>query len=300
MLRAGRLFTPDPVDGAGWVHVVDGLVVATGPGPPPPGVPHVDLGGDAILVPGLVDMHLHGGGGASMTTEDPPSCERRRPSTSASGTTACLVSLVTAPWPALLAQLTTAAAVAAEGATETGRVLGVHLEGPFLSALRRGVHPVPALLDPASGVGRGPARAGAGQLRMVTLAPELPGALGREGAVARLVAAGVTVALGHTDADAETCVRAIGEGASVGTHLFNGMRPLGHRDPGPVGALLDSPSVTVELIADGRHVDPVVARLALRAAGPGRVALITDAVAATGARTASTRSAAPESSVATA
>lgn len=283
VLQAGRLLTPDPVDGPGWVHVVDGVVSSTGPGPPPPGVPHLDLGTDAILVPGLVDMHVHGGGGASMTTED---ADEMRTATSfhlRHGTTACVVSLVTAPWPELLRQLSTAAEVSAEGATRTGQVLGVHLEGPFLSAARRGVHPVAALRDPEPDLLEALLAAGEGQVRMLTLAPELPGALGKAGAVARLMAAGVTVALGHTDASAETCVRAVAEGASVATHLFNGMRPLGHRDPGPVGTLLDAPGVTLELIGDGRHVDPVVCRLAFAAAGAGRIALMTDAVAATGA-----------------
>lgn len=287
LLQAGRLLTPDPVDGPGWVHVVAGLVSATAPGPPPPGVACVDLGGDAIIVPGLVDMHVHGGGGATMTTTDADELRTATAFHLRHGTTACLVSLVTAPWPELVAQLATAAAVAAAGAaagvTGTGRVVGVHLEGPFLSAERRGVHPAYALRDPDPAALDTLLAVGAGQVRMVTLAPERPGALGRAGAVARLASAGVTVALGHTDASAETCIRAIAEGATVGTHLFNGMRPLGHRDPGPVGALLDAPGVTVELIADGRHVDPVVGRLALAAAGPGRVALITDAVAATGA-----------------
>lgn len=271
------------MDGPGWVHVVDGVVASTGPGVPPAGLAEIDLGGDAILVPGLVDMHLHGGGGASMTTDDPDELRTATAFHLRHGTTACLVSLMTAPWDDLLAQLAVAARVAAEGATETGQVLGVHLEGPFLSAARRGVHPVPALRDPEPAAVETLLATGGDQVRMVTLAPELPGALGRAGAVTRLVTAGVTVALGHTDADAETCGRALAEGASVGTHLFNGMRPLHHRDPGPIGALLGAPGVTVELIADGRHVDPVVARLAVAAAGPGRVALITDAVAATGA-----------------
>lgn len=283
LLRAGRLLTPDPVDGPGWVHVVDGVVVATGPGEPPEGVAELDLGGDTILVPGLVDMHVHGGGGSSMTTDDADELRAATAFHLRHGTTACVASLVTAPWDDLLAQLSMAARVAAEGVTRTGQVLGVHLEGPFLSSAHAGVHPVPLMRAPDLADVGALLTAGAGQIRMVTLAPELPGALGRGGAVARLVADGVTVALGHTDADAGTCLRAIAEGATVGTHLFNGMRPLRHRDPGPVGALLDVPGVVVELIADGRHVDPLVARLALRTAGPARVALITDAVAATGA-----------------
>lgn len=283
MLRAGRLLTPDPVDGPGWVHVLDGRVQATAPGPLPAGVTTLDLGDDAVLVPGLVDTHLHGGGGASMTSTDRAEISAAARFHLHHGTTACLVSLVTAPWSALLDQLTAAADVAAAGATANGHVLGVHLEGPFLSEARRGVHPVAALRRPTSELLDTLLEVGAGQVRMVTLAPELPGTLGHAGAVTRLTSAGVTVALGHTDADAETCTRAIAEGASVATHVFNGMRPLRHRDPGPVAALLDAPSVTLELIPDGRHVDPVVARLVLAAAGPGRVAFVTDAVAATGA-----------------
>lgn len=283
LLRAGRLLTPDPVDGPGWVHVVDGRVRATAPGPTPDGVEVLDLGPDAVLVPGLVDTHVHGGGGASMTTTDPDELRAATAFHLAHGTTACLVSLVTAPWPDLLAQLATAAQVAAEHVTRTGHVLGVHLEGPFLSAARRGVHPPEALRDPTPDALDTLLTAGRGHVRMVTLAPELTGALGRGGAVGRLVESGVVAAVGHTDASAETCTRAVAEGASVATHLFNGMRPLRHRDPGPVAALLDAPGVTVELIADGRHVAASVARVALAAAGPERVSLVTDAVAATGA-----------------
>ena len=119
---------------------------------------------------------------------------------------------------------------------------------------------------------------------MLTLAPELPGSLGPGGCVSRLRDAGITVAVGHTDADYDTCLAAFDAGATVATHLFNGMRPLGHRDPGPVAAALDHPGVTVELIADGQHVHPPVARMAARLSGPRRLALITDAVAATGAQ----------------
>ncbi|MFA1541073.1 N-acetylglucosamine-6-phosphate deacetylase [Actinomadura monticuli] len=160
-----------------------------------------------------------------------------------------------------------------------GRAMpGVHLEGPYLSRDRCGAHD-PALLrapDPAEF--RRLVRLGRGHLRMITLAPELPGALGL---VREAADAGVIAAVGHTEATGGTARAAFDAGARVATHLFNAMRPLHHREGGLIAAALDDPRVTVELINDGGHVEPAVARLAFAAAGP-RVALITDAMAATG------------------
>ena len=218
-----------------------------------------------------------------MTTADPAEITAAADYHLRAGTTSTVVSLITAAVPALAAQLVAVAKLVGHRRPGRARLLGVHLEGPFLSERRRGVHPPALLREPTATLLETFLEAADGTLRMLTLAPELSGSLGPHGAIARLRDAGVTVAVGHTDADYQTCRSAFDAGARVATHLYNGMRPLGHRDPGPVAAALDHPDVTVELIADGAHVHAPAARIAARAAGPGRVALITDAVAATGA-----------------
>lgn len=169
------------------------------------------------------------------------------------------------------------------GPAAYGHILGSHLEGPYLSPKRRGAHPAALLRQPDRDTTRRILEAGGGALRMLTFAPELPGVFGPAWLVEQLLAAGVTPALGHTDASYEETSAVLRAGASTATHLFNGMRPLRHRDPGPVGAVLDDDRAVCELINDGVHVHPAVARVAIRAAGNGRLALITDAVAATGA-----------------
>jgi N-acetylglucosamine-6-phosphate deacetylase len=156
----------------------------------------------------------------------------------------------------------------------------VHLEGPFLSAARCGAHDPAVLRPPDAASVDTLLAAGQGAIRMVTIAPELDGAIP---AVKRLVDAGVLAAVGHTDALAEDVIPAVDAGATVATHLFNGMRPLHHREPGPVGTLLDDERVTVELICDLVHLHPAVVRLAAHHAGAGRTVLITDAISAAAA-----------------
>jgi N-acetylglucosamine-6-phosphate deacetylase len=188
------------------------------------------------------------------------------------GTTATLVSLVTAPVDALCRQLAWAADL-----TEAGEILGAHLEGPFLSARRCGAQHPDHLLAPDRGVLRELLGAARGSLRCMTLAPELPGALDL---VDDLVGAGVVAAVGHTDAEYATAASAFRRGASLATHLYNGMRPVHHREPGPVLAALDS-AAACEVINDGEHVHPAVLREVL-ARGADRLVLVTDAMAAAG------------------
>ncbi|KAJ1683895.1 hypothetical protein LUZ63_020882 [Rhynchospora breviuscula] len=159
-------------------------------------------------------------------------------------------------------------------------VLGSHLEGPFLDPGHRGAHDAALLRAPAADDVQRLLDAGRGTVRQVTLAPELPGGMA---AVGRIVAAGAVAAIGHTGADAATARAAFDAGATILTHAFNAMEPLGHRSPGPVGAATSDPRVTLEAIADGVHLAPEVVRL-LFGAAPDRVALITDAMAAAGAR----------------
>lgn len=216
-------------------------------------------------------MHVHGGGGESFTDGQ---SRRAAEFHLQHGTTTMLASLVTAAPDELLSAVT-----ALTEATRAGVVAGIHLEGPWLSPARCGAHddtrmraPDPAEIDAVLA-------AADGTIRMVTLAPELPGSAD---AIRRLVAANVVVALGHTDATYEQTQEAIDCGATVGTHLFNAMPPLDHRVPGPALALLADPRVTVELIADGVHVHPDVVRAVVGFAGPDRVALVSDAIAAAG------------------
>jgi N-acetylglucosamine-6-phosphate deacetylase len=247
----------------GWLEVEDGRVAASGAGRQ-----HgIDLGG-RYVAPGFVDMHVHGGGGAAFT-DDPHAVvdfHRRH------GTTTCLASLVTAPIPELVEQVAALAPLVA-----SGLVAGVHLEGPFLAAARRGAHDPALLRAPDAASVAALLDAGRGAVRMVTIAPELPGALE---AIAQVVDSGAVAAIGHTDATYDEARAGLAAGATVGTHLFNAMRPLHQREPGVIGALLES-KAACELVFDTVHVHPALAAWVMRVAA-GRVALVTDAIAAAG------------------
>ncbi len=277
LLAGGRVVTPDGVLSPGWITVAGARIDAVGPGDGrdrrAPGVRVADLRGHWLL-PGFVDMHVHGGGGASFTEGTGDQARRAAEFHRGHGSTTIVASLVTAP----LAELEARAALLADLA-DAGIIAGVHLEGPFLSAARRGAQDPASMLAPDVAVFERLRAAARGHLRVLTLAPELPGATGVITAAAR---AGVTVAVGHTDATAEVTAAAIDAGATHATHLFNAMRPLHHREPGAAGALLDSGKVSCEVIADGVHLHDVTLRLAARAAGPGRLVLVTDAMAAAG------------------
>jgi N-acetylglucosamine-6-phosphate deacetylase len=189
------------------------------------------------------------------------------------GTTTVLASLVSAPVEALERRVR-----ALVPRVEEGLLGGIHLEGPFLSAARCGAHAPEHLRPPTPEAVERLLEAGDGSVRMITIAPELPGGID---AVARIVRAGVVAAIGHTDADYETVQAAVDAGATVATHLYNGMPPIMGRAPGPVPALLHDPRITVEMIADGFHLHPATLRLAASAA-PKRFVLVSDAMAATG------------------
>lgn len=259
-----------------WMRVEGDSIVETGSGRPPApgeGVESIDVGGD-WLVPGFVDLHCHGGGGHSFD-DDADEIRAALDTHRAHGTTRSVLSLVANP----LAQLRASLAVIADLAESDPTVLGSHLEGPFLAESRRGAHnpsylrsPLPLELEELIGASRE-------TLRQITLAPELPGSFE---AVDVLVEAGVAVAVGHTEADFDLTREAFDRGARILTHAFNAMPGIHHRAPGPVIAAFEDDRVTIELILDGEHVHPDVAAMAFRAA-PGRVALVTDAMAAAGA-----------------
>ncbi|WP_242454050.1 N-acetylglucosamine-6-phosphate deacetylase [Bailinhaonella thermotolerans] len=276
MIIAGaRVVTPGGVLEPGWVSVSGGLIEAVGEGRPPRPADR-DLGG-AWLVPGFVDLHTHGGGGFSMgdSREDMAAAvafHRRH------GTTRTLVGLVTGPVERLAEAAGWIADLTAAGATPDGHVVGGYLEGPFLAAARCGAQDPRYLLAPDPGVLRRLLDAGRGTIRMMTVAPELPGA---GELIGELRARGVIPALGHSDADYAAMSAGFAAGGRVLTHAFNGMRGLHHREPGPVIAGADAPDAVLEVICDGLHLDFPVVRALTRLA-PGRIALITDAMAAAG------------------
>jgi N-acetylglucosamine-6-phosphate deacetylase len=272
LLANGKVVTLDAVLDPGWIEVVNERIVGVGEGIPARPA-DVDLAG-RIVVPGFVDTHVHGGGGASYLTATLEETARVAEFHRSHGTTTTLASLVSTTAEELERQVVATADLVVDGV-----VAGMHLEGPWISEARKGAHD-PACLRPAERAELDRLLAlGRGTIRMVTLAPELPGGLD---AVRRVCEAGVVAAVGHSDADYATVIDAVDAGATVATHLFNGMPPLHHRAPGPVGALLEDERVTVELIADGMHVHPGVIAVAARSAGPDRVSLVTDAMAAAG------------------
>jgi len=269
VLIGARIVTPEGVLDDGWVQVDGDRLAAVGTGPAPAGE-IVDLGG-GWLVPGFIDLHVHGGGGADVTKgaadmATSVAFHRRH------GTTRSLVSLMAQPVELMCEQLGWAASLA-----ERGEIAGTHLEGPFLATARCGAQRPESLLRPDPDVLRKLVEAGQGHLRTMTVAPELPGALEL---IEDLVASGVVAAVGHTDASYAQAAAGFAAGASLATHLFNAMGPIGQREPGPAIAALDA-GVTVELINDGVHVHDALVRLVARAA-PGSLAFVTDAISATG------------------
>ena len=278
ILAADRLLTPAGELTPGWLSLSGGHIEAVGAGRPPADRPLIDLR-DRICAPGFLDLHVHGGAGAQVNADCAAAAReavgRIAAFHLAHGTTALLPTTVSdTPERTLATVAGVAAAVDDAGAA---RVLGVHLEGPWLAPERAGAQDRTALRAIDAGEVERLLQAAQGRLRIVTLAPELPGA---EQLIERLVAARVIVSIGHTEADYEVAKRAVKLGARHFTHLFNAMPPLSHRRPGPVGVALTETGVAVELIADGHHVHPAMLSIAFDQAE--QAILITDASAAAG------------------
>ncbi|MFG6502873.1 N-acetylglucosamine-6-phosphate deacetylase [Microbacterium sp. P05] len=283
VIHSARMADGDRLIEDAWVRFDGDRVLATGTGDAwrSPGVADEEVidaaqlaGIGAVLSPGFVDLHGHGGGGWAYD-DGPEAIRAARRAHRAHGTTSAVISLVAAPLDDLARRLD---AIAELTVTDPG-VLGSHLEGPFLAPARRGAHDPSALTLPEAGVVAELLAAGRGTVRQVTIAPELPGAIE---AIEAVVAVGAFAAVGHTEADAAQARRAFDAGATLLTHAFNAMAGLHHRAPGPVGAAVADRRVSIELVADGTHVHDDVMRILL-AAAPGRVALVTDAMAAAAA-----------------
>lgn len=285
LLHSTRMVLPEGPVREGWVRLRGELIAEVGEGRPPEETARtaaagaagevtaqVEHLGERVLAPGFVDLHVHGGGGGAFT-DGAEAARAAIAAHRAHGATTLLASLVTDAIEALEDQIRSLVPL-----VEQGELAGIHLEGPWLAASRCGAHSPQLLADPSVEDVDRLLAAGAGAIRMVTLAPERDGALG---AIRLLHERGIIAAIGHTEAEETVVVRALEAGASVGTHLFNAMPSIHHRAPGPIPRLLTDPRATVELIADGVHLEPSVLRMAATAS-QGRWTLITDAMAAAG------------------
>ena len=292
VLCANRLYTPQEEILNPLVFIEDGLISAVSSRAQrevPGNATVVDLAHDspdAILAPGFVDIHMHGGAGLDVMRASPAELPRLNTFLTTHGVTGYFPTTVAAPLDQtcralerLADSIEAAQAFAGNGDAVQARPLGIHLEGPFLSHKRRGVHPPEYLVEPTLQVFELLWQAARGHVRMMTIAPELPGALE---VIAEAARRNVCVSIGHSDASMETARSAVQAGARHATHTFNAMRPLDHREPGIVGEVLTSKRLSADIIVDGIHVDPEVVQIFLRMKGLERAVLITDATAAAG------------------
>jgi N-acetylglucosamine-6-phosphate deacetylase len=285
IIRAARAFTPteEILDAA--LMVEDGVITSIGRREEmvaPAGAKELNFP-EHTMAPGFVDVHIHGAGARDVMEATPDALKVVTETVARHGTTTLLATTVSAPLDATCKSLQGIAKYiqSAENRSPAARaeIVGVHLEGPFLSHARRGVHPPESLIAPTRQAFSQLLDAAEGLVRILTIAPELPGALEVIGAAS---GPGVTVALGHTDATFAEAHNGIEHGARHGVHVFNAMRPFSHRETGVLGAVLTDPRVTAELIADGVHVDDPAIQLLLAAKGTDATILVSDGTAATG------------------
>ena len=262
----GKIVTPDGVV-EGTLHIVGDRISGIEPG-------RIDADG-GWLVPGFVDIHCHGGGGHTFTTGDADEARQAAAFHASHGTTTVVASLVSSPF-----ELMRSASAAFAPLVAAGVIGGVHFEGPYLSEACCGAQNPAFLRDPSlAELAALLDAAGPDVIRMMTIAPERAGALD---AIEFLASHGIVAAIGHTDATYAQVLAGVAAGATVGTHVFNGMRPPHHRAPGPVYALLRSAGIVCEFVADGVHMAEETLEFATHTVGVGRAALITDAIMATG------------------
>ena len=238
---------------------------------------------DAVLAPGFLDIHIHGSCGHDVMECNAASLRAIEGMLARHGVTCYFPTTVTAPLDALLSAVdrlaTAIEAVHDTAGSLRAKPVGIHIEGPFISHAQRGVHPPEFLLEPSIHLFEKLWHASRGHIRLMTIAPELPGALE---VIAEATKRGVCVSLGHSDGDSKTTRSAIAAGARHATHTFNAMRPLRQREPGIIGEVLTHTGVTADLIADGVHLDPLIVRLILQSKGVDSSVLITDAISAAG------------------
>ncbi len=281
-LHGGHVFLPDRVERNGAVLVRQGLIVHAGaPVEPPEGTARVDAEGGYIL-PGFIDLHVHGGGGHDFMDNTPQAMRAIARVHCAHGTTAMLPTTLASGWPALESMFDTYRGVAKEG-TGSADFLGVHLEGPYFAPSKKGAQPERFLCHPDAETVERVLSAGGDVIRRWDAAPELPG---MRDFARRVTAHGVVASVAHTDATAEEAEAAFSWGFAHITHFFCAMterRRLGQRIvAGVMEAALLAEDITLEMIADGIHVPRESFMLAYKVKGAGRIALITDAIRAAG------------------
>jgi N-acetylglucosamine-6-phosphate deacetylase len=282
---AHRLFTPTEELAHPLLVVEDGRITQLSSRESKSAAPDIQVTnfGDATIAPGYFDIHIHGGSGVDLMRAEKPDIARFGKFLTTHGVTGYFPTTVAAPLDVTCVALERLAnaieAAQSNGNPSEARPLGIHLEGPFLSHKRRGVHPPAYLVEPTVEIFDRLWQAARGHVKMLTIAPEIPGAMEVIPEAARR---GVCVSIGHSDAEMPIARDAVDAGARHATHTFNAMRPLDHRDPGIIAEVLSDDRMTADLIADGIHVSPSVVKIFLRSKGPERAVLITDAMSATG------------------
>jgi N-acetylglucosamine-6-phosphate deacetylase len=290
VIHASRILTPEEEISDGIIVVEGSRITALGHRDeiriPPDAADYVATG--LTVIPGFVDVHIHGAGGHDVMEGNTRALDRITSTIARHGTTSLVATTVTAPVEETCHSLEEVAhyiraheesGESPKGNRLAAEILGIHLEGPFISEARRGVHPPDAIAKPSVEVLEKFLKVSDGLVKILTLAPELPGAMPL---IEPAVAAKIVVALGHTDADYDQSRAAIHAGASHAVHFYNAMRPFTHRDPGVVGAILTDPEVTAEVIADGVHVAGAAIQVLIGCKGFDAVLLASDAIAATG------------------
>jgi N-acetylglucosamine-6-phosphate deacetylase len=287
VFTANALYTPLEEIPDAIVFVEEGLITAVSSRKEqtvPANARVVDFA-DAILAPGFIDIHIHGGAGLDVMLASLLELPRLGMFLALHGVTGYFPTTVAAPLDQIctalerLADAIEAASVLVKDGDVRARPLGIHLEGPFLSHKRRGVHPPENLVEPTVEIFERLWQAARGHISVMTIAPELPGAME---VIAEAVRRNVCVSIGHSDAAMPVAREAVDAGARHATHTFNAMRPLDHREPGIVAEVLTDDRISADIIADGIHLDPAIVQLFLRAKGIERAVLITDAISATG------------------
>ena len=288
IFTASRLYTPveeiqDPL-----LVVEDGRIIdllSRSANEAPANASLIDFG-DSILAPGFLDIHIHGGAGLDVMRASVSELPRLGEFEASHGVTGYFPTTVAAPLDSTCSALERLADAidaaqkpAINGGAVGARPLGIHLEGPFLSHKRRGVHPPENLLEPTVEIFDRLWQAARGHVAVLTIAPEIPGAME---VIAEAARRKVCVSIGHSDAEMPVALAAVKAGARHATHTFNAMRPLDHREPGIIGEVLSNDSISADLIADGIHVAPEVVKVFLQAKGHQHAVLITDAISATG------------------